>query len=85
MAVFILAYTISRTAILSPMDVMTISSLTDMFYVPYKQMYADSLDDPSVAGERFLANAMVIAQDVVIFIFIYYMHIICDDDSCLEL
>ncbi|XP_057290183.1 transient receptor potential cation channel subfamily M member-like 2 [Hydractinia symbiolongicarpus] len=45
LAVFLLAYGIARFAILSPMNNSTLRAVTAIFSVPYKQMYADSLDE----------------------------------------
>ncbi|XP_057307881.1 transient receptor potential cation channel subfamily M member 7-like isoform X2 [Hydractinia symbiolongicarpus] len=45
LAVFLLAYGIARFAILSPMNDSTFTAATAIFSVPYKQMYADAMDE----------------------------------------
>lgn len=50
LAVFLLAYGIARFAILSPMNDSTVRAVTAIFSVPYKQMYADSLDEIVMKG-----------------------------------
>ena len=50
MGIFLIAYGISRTALLSPLNSYSLPSVATMFYTPYKQIYADSLETPIVKG-----------------------------------
>lgn len=54
LAIFLFAYGISRFAIISPYNDSTMEAIKTVLAVPYKQMYADSLDDATIQAPENL-------------------------------